>query len=227
MAKNLLDKLNVLVQASIRDTVGSGLKLPSLKRAGKNLDREVAALRQDLNTAMEEENTLQAQVTALEAEILRLDELADRAVMDGRDAEARHTVAQMQRAKQQLTMVQSDLDHHRYALQELMQQVNRLESIIEVAKREASAGEQPLQQQQASDAEGESDQLTLSAAIRKARESVHNAQHTEEQEQSNPIKITGSTPVDSVDLTLKNEKDDEAVEQDIAARRTRLQKPGS
>lgn len=206
MAKNLLNKLSTLIQASITDAVRSERK-PSRRRLGKNIEREIKGLHQQVAAADEDEQTILQRQTALEKEIMRLDEQADSAVAAGRDAEARHAIQQMEMAKQRLNMLTSELESHRRAVSELRQQVNELEALIEAAKHEETAAESE------SPASPEV-QIPLSEAIRQARDQVK----SESKEEVIRVKVE----VIEEDAPAQ---DDAAIEKDLAIRRSRLAKP--
>jgi phage shock protein A len=156
---DLFKKLNTLVQASINDMLGDGWnpsdpnrRRLSPERLGKDIDREVSALRQRINQALEHETHLQNQIQSASNEIARWDREADDAVVQNNDATARYAVMQMQQAERRRTMLESDLHEHRLVTQELIQRVNTLEAAIADARRaaqeraQATSGEAPSQE---------------------------------------------------------------------------------
>jgi chromosome segregation ATPase len=203
MAKNVLQKLNVLLQASLRDVVGGRSGRRFRKRLGGDLKGEIAQLRQQLEAAYQDEDVMIQQIAALEKEAVAWDEKADQAVLSHRDAEARYAIQQIETLKRRIAMLQSDLDSHRYAAQELLQHINQLEGLLQVAEQEAQAdqSDQPA-----------ADSLTLSQAIQHARETAQNEDTPE---------------VTHVELETApaGSQDDDAIEIDLAARRSRLTKP--
>jgi chromosome segregation ATPase len=134
---DLFKKLNVLVKSSLNDLVGEGSSRPSSapRRLGKDIDREVAALRQRVNDALDYEDELKTRIATLEDEVARFDEQADEALRQQREEQARYVVEQMQRSQQRLTMARADLREHQLVAQELMQRVNTLEAYVAEARR--------------------------------------------------------------------------------------------
>jgi chromosome segregation ATPase len=147
---DLFEKLNVLVRSGLRDLVGRDqFDLDSLRhiltpeRQGKDFDREVAALRQRVNEAIDYEGELQSRVEQLTAEVERLDAEADSAVAENRQEQARALIDQMERAKQRLAMADSDLRAHRSVTQELIGRVNMLEAVVADAKAQQQPAQPP------------------------------------------------------------------------------------
>ncbi len=202
---DLFKKLNTLVKAGINDFLGDDLR-GSIRKAldpeklGKNIDREIAALRQRINEAVEYEESLRARVQALQTEVARWDQQADEAVAAGNDSAARYAIEHMQRAEQRLNMAQSDLREHQLVTQELIQRVNTLEATVADARR--SQAEPPPQ----------TAERGLSDVLRDAREKI--AQMGDLVTAKSQPEPVGEEPVD-----------DEVVEDDLARRRERLSKP--
>jgi phage shock protein A len=220
---DLFKKLNVLVKASINDILGDDLAIGAPQRKldpaklGKNIDREIATLRQRINEALAYEDELQARVQKLSIEVANLDQQADEAVAQGRDADARHTVEQMQYAQQRLTMAQSDLDAHQLVTQELIQRVNTLEAAVADARRRQAESE-PERNSAAAEIPTDS---TGGLAGRLLSDVLHEAQEkiaamgdliSARQEMSSSSPETNTT-------------NDEAIKDDLAQRRERLSKP--
>jgi hypothetical protein len=130
---DLLKKLNTLAKAKLNDLTPN---LPSFERT-PNLDRQVNDLRQRINEALDHEDQLQRNAQALRDEVGRLDTLADEAVANGRDADARYLLDQLKRAEQRLTIAESELRAHQRSAEELIQRVNMLEATLADAKAEA------------------------------------------------------------------------------------------
>ncbi|HEX2623323.1 MAG TPA: hypothetical protein VHL11_24350 [Phototrophicaceae bacterium] len=138
---DLLKKLNTLVSAKLNDITPN---LPRFERT-PDMDRQVNELRQRINEALEHEDQLQATAQALRAEVARLDALADEALAQGQEAEARHLLEQMKRAEQRLSFAESDLKLHQRSAEELIQRVNMLEATVadvKHARQEAAKQEQ-------------------------------------------------------------------------------------
>lgn len=200
MAKNLLEKLNTLVRASINDALSTGLNY--LPKLGKNLQAELEALRRQLDVAHQDEAEMQQRLHMLSEEVVHWDERADAALKKNQEAQARYAIEQMQRAKQRMTMLQSEIDQHQRAVLELMQHITQLEAAAKVAN-------QTEDERAASDAEmGKS----LSEAIREARSAVG--------AETKPVRIE----LDALDAAAAS-PDAEDIEADLAARRSRLAKP--
>lgn len=199
MAKNLLEKLNTLVKASIPT-------IEPPKRLGHNLEREVAALRDQLEAAYEDEQGFVRQAAMLEETIMALDEQADTAVLNNQEAVARHAIQQMEHKKRQLTMLQADLEHHRNVTADLLSQINTLEGMISAAQQE-------------DDADADDDTLSVADAIRQARQSV------QREAPQTTVKGVIRVPITVHNTDDEDEPDEVEITENLAARRSRLQKP--
>lgn len=139
---SLFKKLNTLVQATLHDVLRederSGSSELSLKPAqlGKNIDHEIALLRQRINEALAFEDELQKRVQMLRTEVEKWDQQADEAVNLKDDTTARYSVEQMRRAQQRLVMAEADLSEHQKVTQELILRVNMLDAAVADARRE-------------------------------------------------------------------------------------------
>lgn len=191
MAKNLLEKLNTLLQANLNNLT------PDLSRLkpGKNLGREVEALKKQLKIAQQDEAKIEAQLAALTASILKWDTEADAALKAGKKSLAQHALQQMEIEKRRLAMLQAELDEHRQSMAGLMRQLNHFEGVLQAA------------QQIQTDAEEETE--TLSEAIRRAREIAQAELENEP----------------SLSTIVSDANDTEVIEREIAQRRSRLAKP--
>ncbi len=188
---NLFDKLNVLMRARVRGALG-GSRQPRPKEPGPNLDREVAALRKQIDRALDDEDAQQRAIAALRAQIDDGDRRADEALRMGDEAAARHLVRQLQLDRQRLTMSEADLSAHRRETSELIRQVNALEATVaEVHQAQAS-------QEQAAPSAADH----LAARVRAMREEA--AARLKRESPSGP------------------DVDERAVDDDLAARRARL-----
>jgi phage shock protein A len=123
---DLLKKLNTLARAKLSDLTPN---LPSFERS-PNLERQVNELRQRINEALAHEDQLQAMAQGLRDEVARLDALADDAVAQGRDADARYLLEQLKRAEQRLSFAEADLRAHQRSAEELIRNVNMLEASV-------------------------------------------------------------------------------------------------
>ncbi len=210
---DLFRKLNVLVKAGINDLFGeenaSGRpRRRSLRpeQLGKDIDREIASLRQRINEALDYEGELQAKVRAVSEEVARWDTQADEAVVAGNDASAHYAIDQMRGAQQRLAMAESDLHEHRVVTHELIERVNMLEAAVADA-RHAQSEKTPDAAQTGIQAAGQA----LSDVLRDAREKIAGM--------GDLISTRQETPAPA------GETNDEMVEDDLARRRERLSKP--
>jgi chromosome segregation ATPase len=198
---SLIDKLNVLVKSSVHgvlgdDSPGSKRHGESLSpaRLGKDIDHEIAALRQQVDTALDGEDRMEADIQTLRRRIADWDQQADRALTQGDEATARYAVRQMQLEQRRLAMLEADLAQHRVSTSELIQRVNELEAVVAEARR----------RQQDTPAQDTADD-SLAARLRRARQ-----QATQSEAESPPHK---ASPV---------EVDERTVDHDLARRRARL-----
>jgi phage shock protein A len=186
----LRDKLRVLMQAGLRGERSE--TTPSIRRAGA----EVAALRQRIARALEDEDRLQQSIQAAAAQIAALDRQADEALARGDEATARHLVGQLQRRRQQIALLEADLAQHRHATADLIRRVNTLEALVAQAQQSAVRGEVP-----------DEDEVTLAERIRQARAEIARRVET--------LRTSETAPAADV-------LDEQAVEDDLARRRARL-----
>ena len=123
----LRDKLTVLVRSSLGGVRGGqGADRPP---AG-DLARQVAALRAEIDQALDRDEQLAHDIAAAQAEIASADRQADEALTRGDEATARHIVRQMQRRQQQLAMLQAEQAQHRRSASDLIRRVNTLEALV-------------------------------------------------------------------------------------------------
>lgn len=137
---NIFDKLGVLFRSKVgglADDIGSSL--------GVGVNRnQVDKLRKQVNSAVEYEGNIQKQIDSLGAEIADLNQQIDRAVEQGQDANARHLITTLQRREQHITLLQGDLETHQIMLNELILQVNQLDSVVaDQNNRQESTPETP------------------------------------------------------------------------------------
>lgn len=203
----------MLVRASLNDLLGdereSGRRSKTLHAAalGKDIDRELAALRARINQALDYEDELQAQVKKLQAEAARWDEQVDALLLRGDDDAARYAAEQLQRVQQRLAMAEADLREHQLVTQELLLRVNELDAAIADARqREGSELDQPTET--AAQHMGR----LVADVLRDVREAVTNAGQPASS-RSDPSPRSAEQPADR-----------QAVEDDLARRRDRLSK---
>jgi phage shock protein A len=215
---DLFKKINTLIKASVNDVLGDDWAVDGPRRRhlmpdklGKDVDREIAALRQKVNEALDHETKLQSQITSLQDEIVRWDQQADEAVAQSKDATARYAIEQMQRAEQRRTMMESDLHEHRLVTQELIQRVNMLEAAVADARRAKEA--------EAAPATPETQTLPgsrlVSDVLRETREKISQMSDliTAKEE------VTASSPA-----SVQSASNEKAVDDDLEQRRQRLSK---
>ncbi len=139
---DLIGKLNVLVKSNLRHVLPLERRKDSGSASGgRDLQRDIAALRQRINQALDDEDKLKRDILALRHEAVEWDRKADAALSNGDEANARYAVQQMQTKQQQATLLEADLEQHRYSAAELIRQVNELEAIAaEAAAAQADSG---------------------------------------------------------------------------------------
>jgi hypothetical protein len=195
MAKNLTEKLNTLIRSRVRGAIDdlNPRRRDQPMTPGKTIDRDVAALRQRINQALDDEDQMTAEIDVLQRQAADWDQQADRALTRGDEAAARHAVRQMQLVRQHQTMLEADLAQHRYATSELISRVNELEARAAEA-HQTSKGAVKLE---------DPDEESLSARIARARSA--SAPQPRAARQDTPDQV-----------------DEQAVEDDLARRRARL-----
>jgi phage shock protein A len=215
---DLLKKLNVLVKASIHDVLGDNSSASTRHepitpgKLGKDIDREIAMLRDRINEALAYEDELQGRVNSLQGETASWDENADAAVNAGDDVNARYAIDQMQRAQQRTAIAEADLRDHQQVTQELILRVNTLEAAVADARR-------------SSETQAESEQPTeaprgqvLSDVLKDVREKITQMGDlisTPAKDEPNAVEAEGEAPP----------SDDETIDDDLEIRRQRLSKP--
>jgi peptidoglycan hydrolase CwlO-like protein len=153
MANSFFDKLNTLVKAQINDIISpmtdddrtSASRRKALARQDirGGLEKDVAELQKRVDDALAYEDDLQAKVDKLYGEIADLDREADQLIQDGREAEARQKLGRIQQLQKELEMLEADLHEHRYVTQELISQVNTLDSVVQQAKHDDATNTNP------------------------------------------------------------------------------------
>lgn len=143
---DLLEKLNVLLRAGLNSlTAGSGER-PSAARltaeklgTPKEVDREIGALRKQLNAAITQQEALQARLEDMERQITEYVRQADAALQAEDEPRARYLITQKQRLEQRVRTQSETLERYRSAAADLMEQVNTLEALVSDARRTAEA----------------------------------------------------------------------------------------
>jgi phage shock protein A len=198
---SLIDKLNVLVKSSVHgvlDDVSPGSKRHggslSPARLGKDIDHEIAALRQQVDSALDGEDRMEADIQTLQRQIADWDQQADRALTQGDEATARYAARQMQLEQRRLAMLESDLAQHRLSTSELIRRVNELEAVVAEARR----------RQPDTPAQDTADE-SLAARLRRARQQAVQSEAESPLPKASPVEV-----------------DERTVDDDLARRRARL-----
>lgn len=144
MPDSFFSKLNTLVQGHINNIVDpidektgrTRKKVLSRKDIRGGLQKDVNLLRQRIDDALAYEGDLQTKSDGLYSAISEWDDKANQAVNDGRENDARYALGQMQQSQRELEMIEADLQEHRTITQELINQVNMLDSTIQEVEGE-------------------------------------------------------------------------------------------
>ena len=253
---DLLDKLNLLLRSNMNNllndspsqsrwtkpptpeeldaelsapagSTGDRPRIP-MERLGKDIDREIAVLRQHIDQALADEDKMKDKLDQMGAQIDDFDRKADEALQQGDQDKARDYIRQMNVKKQLAEQERVELRRHGTATSELIERVNTLESIVSDARRQ--------QQEQTStpDTAAQAAANTISSAggvlstiLKDARERVEAAINTPAAGEAPKQDVTpDSKPADSnsVNVPIKV-MNDPNVEADLARRRARLSKP--
>ncbi len=145
---DLFNKLNVLLRASINSSLSGGGNSRAPSRADwadvppQEIETQLHSLRHNVDEALNAEDAMQRRLEDQQRQIEALDAQVDSALMAGDEANARFLQSQLQRQKQQATMLQAELEDHRQATSALIEQVNQLEAIVsDVRARHESPGQ--------------------------------------------------------------------------------------
>ena len=209
-----LNKLNLLVKSSLNnflgDTTTSRLPKVPAERLGKDIDKEIAALRTRIDQALSEEDAIQQRIGDLQQQIASYDQQVDQALGHGDDATARHVLQQMRRQEQLEAMLRAELEEHRQVTSDFIQRVNTLDAIVSDARREQQAA--PTEKEEP----GSSPGAVLSNLLRDARERFESTLSSATQREETP-------PAAASDHQRAIE--DQQLDDDLAKRRSRLSKP--
>jgi phage shock protein A len=231
MPDSFFTKLNTLVKAHINNvldpidekTSKSRKKALSRQEIRGSLQGDVKVLRQRIDDALKYEGELQAKVDNLYKEISELDAKADKAVGEGREIDARTALSRIQQAQREAEMFEADLREHRTVTQELISQVNMLDSTIEAVES----------QQETTQESSEPTADDLGAQIIKSLDSTrenlrdlissYTAKVTGQEEQ--PTEIVVDEEPDPNRSNVKHPVDKSKVDDEYSARLSRLSKP--
>lgn len=139
---DLLDKLNTLLRANLNSFLsGSGNREEGSRarltpdKLGGDVDREIAALRKQVDDALRDEDAQRARLDAMQKQLVDLDQEIDQLLERGDDAQARQLAAQLKRQQQKVSIVEADLERHQQATFDLIQHVNTLDAMVSDARR--------------------------------------------------------------------------------------------
>jgi phage shock protein A len=230
MPDSFFTKLNTLVKAHINNvldpidenTSKSRKKALSRQEIRGGLQSDVKLLRQRIDDALKYEGELQAKVDKLYQEISGMDAKADKAVAEGRELEARTALGRIQQAQREVEMFEADLREHRTVTQELISQVNMLDSTIEAVQGEET---KPESSEPSTEDLGAQIIKSLDSTRENLRDliSTYTAKVTGQEEK--PVEIIVDEEPDPNRGAVKHPVDSSKVDDDYAARLSRLSKP--
>lgn len=208
---DLFKKLNVLLKASLNDIVTPEHAAGRPRfRLGKQVDDDIAGLRERINEAVGYEDEIKARIRQFADEAARWDIQADEALLRGDDAGARHAVDQLRKAQRRALQAEEDLREHERVTQELIQRVNALEAAVADARsRESDAAPE-------TEAAAQRPMPDLTNVLREAREVITSLSEARRSPQPDDATPSDATPSDG--------GDDAAVDDDLEQRRQRLSK---
>jgi chromosome segregation ATPase len=227
---DLIDKLNMLVRSRVNSVLGGGGSGFDARRDDPDkpinlneLEREIREMRKHIEDALNTEDEMQRKLEEATAQAVAFDQQADAALANGEDDTARQFVQQYQKAQRSAETLASELDLHRRATSQLIEQVNKLEAVV--ADRKANTQNEPQQTTikiTPADEERINIPIQRETALPKPPDSLPVAPAT-------PIKIgvkpAGSgidIPEPTIQEKIKDEVDKAKIEDDLAARRKRL-----
>lgn len=224
---DLWTKVNALLRARVERFLEDDLHLPlggRSDRLGRNIDGEIAALRQQIDSALDREEQLEAQIAALRQEAATWDAQADNALLQGDEATARYALGQMQNVERRTTLLEADLSQHRRNTADFITRVNMLEGLVaEARRREEAAPPEPAPAMAS----------TLDSVLQTARQEIETLEAEEARLEPVQVKVPvraqpaekaeapGSIEV-PVEAQVNQEIERIQVEDELAARRARL-----
>lgn len=235
MPDSFFSKLNTLVQGHINNIVDpideetgrTRKKALSRKDIRGGLQKDVKLLRQRIDDALAYEGELQAKADGLYSAIAEWDDKANQAVNDGRENDARYALGQMQQSQRELEMIEADLREHRTITQELISQVNMLDSTIQEVEGE-DLSDAPIESQASVDEIGaqivqqlDSTRQNLSNLISEYTAKVTGEDKPVREDEDVDIPIQRSR----TSSTVKHPIDKNKVDDEYSARISRLSKP--
>jgi hypothetical protein len=230
MMPSLIDKLNVMVRAGVNEflsnaTGGSPGKIPA-QRLGKDIHREVEALRARIEEALKEEDAQQQRLDDLEKDIAQVDSQTDASLGRGDEANARFLAEQFQRKQRQAEFWRAELEQHRRATSELIQRVNMLDAMISDSQQ-AQAQSQTPSVEQAESGQTEGPGAVLANVLRDARQRVESMIASGPQTPPSQPGEADSADVHHIPVNIgkPDEVTAKKVDEDLDQRRSRLTKP--
>jgi phage shock protein A len=232
MPDSFFGKLNTLVKAHINNVLDpideksskSRKKALSRQEIRGGLQGDVKLLRQRIDDALKYEGELQAKVDALYKELSEQDAKADAAVQEGRENDARFALGRIQQAQREIEMLEADLREHRSVTQELISQVNMLDSTIQAVE-----GEETSQQESSAEPTTEDLGAAIIKSLDSTREnlrdliSTYTSKVTGQEEKPKQI-VVDEEPDPNKDK-VKHPVDSRKVDDEYSARLSRLSKP--
>jgi len=140
---DLINKLNVLIRATVSSGLSGGGPAENRERSVSHgpehlsdqaVDAQIKTLRQHIDAALDAEDGLRQKIESAQVQIDQLDQQVDAALLDGDSGNARVLAQRLQQQRQRLVSQQADLDLHRRATSDLIEQVNQLEAQISDAR---------------------------------------------------------------------------------------------
>jgi phage shock protein A len=253
----LFDKLNTLLKAGVNSVLGNltgGQDAPSgettVPASLKDADRQIVALRKQINKALEQEDSMQVALDRLLQEVAGLDQQADEALQTGDEDRARQLVRKMQERRRAASLKKVELDQHREVTAQFIEKVNMLEAMVSDARRQQGdlhSDEVPSQAEQPDLMEkGREAGAALTDVLKNMREraeqvltpivtqaetllrgesgSTPDFPATSSTAPASDVKVTVSPPPPKSDDLKKAEE--KAIEEDLKRRRSRLSNPG-
>lgn len=255
---DFLDKLNLLLRSSLNNFMGNSPdnnvpfsgKVPP-ERLGKDIDKEIGKLRQQIDAALSDEDTKQGRLDQYQRQIDDYDQQIDIFLRANNQVQARYLMQQMERQRQLASILKADLDQHRQATSELIERVNMLDAMISDARRQqpdqalqqrSTTQEQTAEPSVSDDKAQRTPGVVLSDLLRNVRERIEDtvgsrtatpapitADLTNEPSQSIKVNIVNPGKADTGNVPAPGDPakkiDSDRPDDDLAKRRSRLSKP--
>ncbi len=232
---DLIDKLNLLVRSRVNSVIGgvggkgdSRHDDPDKPININELEREIRDLRKHIEDALNTEDDMQRRLDEATAKAVAFDQQADQALANGQDDTARQFVQQYQKAQRNAEMIASELDLHRRATSQLIEQVNKLEAVVADRK----AGNQNIQTPEEVAQEEERIKIPIQREAPATPTPAAEAPPPTIKigvgvKPPPPVVPTVEVPEPTVQDKIKDEVEKAKIEDDLASRRNRLSSPDS